>query len=380
MATITGASTTAEPGQTVDEGKGRIFPCEGCGADLTFHINQQKLVCPYCGHEKNLQIAESAVVEHDFQQMLAKLSRQRAEGHEDRVLPQEVRCAACGATIAFTGTLTSTECPYCAKPIQREDVHENVEHRVPVDGVLPFMVDKDQAQANLRKWVRKLWFAPGAFKKRGVRGKFTGVYMPYWTFDTMTSNYYSGARGEYYYVETGVGDNKRRERKVRWYPESGAFNRFFDDVLVCAGSGLSDARTQALEPWPLEKVLPFTQEVLAGFMARTYDLPLAPGMESACARIDAALRADVRNRIGGDTQRVDQINTQYQAVTYKHLLLPVWLMAYRYNNKLFQVVVNAATGEVYGDRPWSAWKIIGLIAAILFAIAVIVVLGSAFSS
>lgn len=365
------ATTTGDLQAAPEQGASRTFPCEGCGADLEFRIDNQKLTCPYCGHTKTLEISDAGVEERDFHAMLEKIARQRQDGHPDRIPPQEVRCDACGATVSFTGTLSSTECPYCASPIQREDAH-TAEHRVPVDGVLPFQVDKKQAQQNLRRWVKSRWFAPSDFKKKGVRGKFSGVYMPYWTFDTMTAVAYSGQRGEHYYVTVGSGENERQERRTRWYPASGAFNRFFDDVMVCAGSGLKTTVTEALEPWPIGKCLPFTQEALAGFFARTYDKPLDLGFTQAQQRIDAALQTDVRQRIGGDEQRISSINTEYQAITYKHLLLPVWLMAYRYNDKIFQVVVNAATGEVQGERPWSWVKIAGAIVAALLVVALLV--------
>ena len=114
---------------------------------------------------------------------------------------------------------------------------------------------------------------------------------------------------------------------------------------------------EALEPWPLEKVRPFDQQLLAGYLARTYETELKSGFQEARRRIKSELKSDVRKRIGGDTQRVDRVDTRFDAVTFKHLLLPVWLLAYRYNKKTYQVYVNAATGEVQGERPYSWIKI-----------------------
>jgi hypothetical protein len=113
----------------------------------------------------------------------------------------------------------------------------------------------------------------------------------------------------------------------------------------------------ALEPWPLLKVVPFTQQMLAGLMARTYDIELDACFKEGRQRIDAAILSEVHQRIGGDTQMVSSVKSQYDAITYKHLLLPVWLMAYRFNGKTFQVFINAATGEVQGERPYSVLKI-----------------------
>jgi hypothetical protein len=268
--------------------------------------------------------------------------------------------------VDFIGTLTSTACPYCGTPIQRENIH-TATRRIPVDAVLPFLVDHERARMNLGKWVRSRWFAPNTFLKQGVSGDFNGVYLPYWTFDTLTFNAYTGQRGDAYYVTVGSGKDQRTERRVRWSHASGRFQRFFDDVTVPASRGLETHRLVALEPWPFGKMIPFTQQVLAGFLARTYDISLKDGFTSAKERIDSAIASDVRQRIGGDEQRVWSIQTRCDAITFKHLLLPVWLMTYRLHNKPYRVYINAATGEVQGDRPYS-WIKITL--AVLLALAV----------
>lgn len=357
--------STELPGQTTDDGKGRIFPCDGCGADLVFHIGAQRLKCPYCGYEKNVEIpADAAIVEQDFHAMLEQVKKWHEQGRDTVPGQSEVRCEACGGTVVFPGPITSTKCPYCATPIQRENVHTQG-RRVSVDAVLPFLVEEKLARHNLDLWVRSRWFAPNDFLKQGADGTFNGVYMPYWTYDTFTANSYRGERGEHYYVTVGSGKNKRQERRTAWYPASGRFERFFDDVLVLASRGLNRERMLALEPWPLGKCVPFNQQVLAGHMARTYEIELGEGFLEAKQRIDSAIAADVRSRIGGDEQRIHHINSIYNAITFKHLLLPVWLLAYRYRDDLFQVMVNAATGEVQGERPYS-WIKIAL--AILLAI------------
>jgi rubrerythrin len=352
--------STSEAGQSIDEGKGRTFPCEGCGADLKFHIGQQQLKCPFCGFEKQIEFSDDeAVVEQDFHAMLdhlQELREQKQESDADEENASEIRCDSCGGTTVFIGPLTSSECPYCASPLQLNDVHD-ADHRVPVDGVLPFLIDKKQAQTNLGEWVQSRWFAPNEFRRRGADGKFSGVYMPYWTYDSMTFTRYSGQRGEHYYVTVGTGKNKRQERRTRWYPASGSFQRFFDDVLVLAAKGLNRKFMLALEPWPLGKCVPFNQEMLAGYLARTYEIELDGGFREAKGRVESALESDVRSRIGGDTQRVHSIRTNYSAISFKHLLLPVWLLAYRYNEKIYQVMINAGTGEVQGERPYSWVKI-----------------------
>ncbi len=360
---------TGEVGQTFDTGEGRIFPCESCGSDLEFNIGEQAMKCPYCGHVKEIERRpDGELQEQDFHVMLARIRQWRDEAQTKKLetdtdaaaaesVHRELRCDSCGGNVEFYGTLTSTSCPYCGSPIQLEKAHKSAEHRIPVDGVLPFQIDRDHARQNLAQWVRSRWFAPNRFHQSGADGKFNGVYLSYYTFDSMTSTAYNGQRGEYYYITVGTGKNRRTERRTRWYPASGSFQKFFDDVLVLANTGLRRDFMLELEPWPLLKVVPFDQQLLAGLMARTYDIELDDCFAEGKQRIDTAIQAEVRQRIGGDTQVVHSVNSRYDAITYKHLLLPVWLLAYKFNDRTFQVFINAATGEVQGERPFSVWKI-----------------------
>ena len=150
------------------------------------------------------------------------------------------------------------------------------------------------AQQRLKEWVESRWFAPGDFLQRGVEGKFNGVYLPFWTFDSMTFNQYSGERGERYTVQVGEGNEKRTETRVRWWPAGGSFQRFFDDVLIVATRGLPTWMLDRLEPWPLDKLQPFSQELLAGFYARTYEKELEPGFADARQRIEAEVLAEAK--------------------------------------------------------------------------------------
>lgn len=350
------------------EARGRTFPCERCGADLTFHIGVQRLRCEHCGFEKALEVEPGrAVEEHDLEAALSGIARRRTEARPAPPGQQELRCESCGATVVFRGTLTASACAYCGEPVQREKAHAAAPDRIPVDGLLTFEVPADRAQGALRGWVAGRWFAPGEWKKRGVEGRLDGAYLPFFTFDAMTATRYAGERGDHYTVSVRQGSQTRTETRVRWTPAAGAFQRFFDDVLVPAFRSLPPGLLQALEPWPLARVVPFSEGALSGKLAHTYDLELPAGFGAARARIDAALLADVRGRIGGDVQRVHDLQTRYAGLTYKHLLLPVWLMAYRYRERSYRVAINAVTGEVHGERPWSPVKIALAVAAAALA-------------
>lgn len=354
--------------------RGRTFPCPTCGADLVFSIGAQRLACPHCGSTRDLSLEPGAqIVEQDLLATLARLESGRAGTIPNAA---EIQCRSCAATVEFTGTLTSTECAFCGTPIQREDIHQ-AEARLTVDGVLAFRIDHDRAAAQLRRWVESRWFAPGEFKRRGVRGRFVGVYLPFWTFDAMTATSWRGQRGDAYYVEVRSGNNRRRERRVNWTRVAGAFQSFFDDVVVAAANALPSGLVQALEPWPLGDLRPFSEELLAGLQARTYDRTLGEGFADAKTRIEASLRGEVRRRIGGDEQRIEHLDVRYDALTYKHILLPLWLLTYRFGDKPYHVAVNATTGEIVGQRPWSVVKIAFAVFAVLCLLLLVFVLGEA---
>ena len=343
----TPAPSVEKPGESIDSGKGRVFPCERCGADLEFSIGQQSLQCPYCGAVKQIEPPKDVpILERDYLEMIQRLQRQREQEVPDEETAETqhaIHCSSCGAEVIFQGTLTSSTCPYCACPLQRDHIHDSVT-RIPVDGVLPFLVPQARAAENLRSWVKSLWWAPNEFLRLGANGKFNGVYLPFFTYDTLTLTRYAGQRGDAYFVTVGEGNSRRTERQVRWSYRDGEFQRFFDDVLVIAATQQRTDLVQSLEPWPLERMIPFTPEVLAGFFSRTYDIALEDGFRVAHQRIEQALAMDVRQRIGGDEQQVSDLKSNYSDITFKHLLLPVWLLAYRYRDQTFQVMVNAATG------------------------------------
>jgi len=169
---------TGEAGQTFNDGEGRIFPCESCGSDMEFNIGEQALKCPHCGHVKQIERRlEGELQEQDFHAMLERIRLHREEAQSKKVdadpetaeaesAHRELRCESCGGNVEFYGTLTSTFCPYCGSPVQLEKAHKYDEHRIPVDGVLPFQIDHNHAMQNLTHWVNSRWFAPNNFRQR----------------------------------------------------------------------------------------------------------------------------------------------------------------------------------------------------------------------
>ena len=239
--------------------------------------------------------------------------------------------------------------------------------------MLPFALEERQAHKAMTDWLGKLWFAPNGLQQYARKGRrMDGIYVPYWTFDADTKSSYRGQRGTVYYESRTVTRNGKRVtqrvQKVRWRAVSGRVARFFDDVLVLASRSLPKRYTDNLEPWDLAALEPYRPEFLAGFRAEGYAVELADGFAEARVQMDRMIQRDVKFDIGGDRQRITDIDTTVDDITFKHILLPVWLAAYKYRGKTYRFVVNGRTGRVQGERPWSAIKIgiavvIGLILA-----------------
>ena len=345
-----------------------LFPCPQCGADLRFDPSTGGMVCDYCGYKSAVDADQrpvEAIRELDFR---AALEARLPEAETEEL--RSWTCPNCGARISMDEALQASECPFCATPIVLDT---GPRRQIKPKGVVPFALEERAARKAMNDWLGRLWFAPNGLQEYARKGrKMQGIYVPYWTYDADTKTRYTGQRGTAYYVTRTVTRNGKRqtirERKIRWQAVSGRVARFFDDVLVLASRSLPKKYTDALEPWQLSDLSPYRPEFLAGFMAEGYTVELEEGFKEARAYMDAVIRRDIRFDIGGDEQRIGSVNTTISDVTFKHVLLPVWLAAYKYRGKSYRFVVNGQTGKVKGERPYSAWKIafavlLGLIVA-----------------
>ncbi|SEM67940.1 hypothetical protein SAMN04488003_10397 [Loktanella fryxellensis] len=350
----TDQTDTAPPRPDTDTHR---FPCGACGSDLRFDPTQRALICDHCGNVEGMGAGAgpfAMISELDFQQAL-NATLPQAEIEETRVQS----CPNCGAQFELANDTHADACPFCATPVVTDTgTHRHIKPR----GLLPFALDQARAKDAMTDWLGGLWFAPNGLTEYARKGRsMDGIYVPYWTFDAQTESRYQGQRGTHYYTSrTVMQDGKPRtvqQRHTRWSAASGRVARFFDDVLVLASTSLPKQYTDGLEPWDLSELKPYQPEYLAGFRAEGYQVPIEEGFGQARAYMDRMILRDVQFDIGGDEQRVTDVQTQISAVTFKHILLPVWLAAYKYNGQTYRFVVNGRTGRVQGERPYSKWKI-----------------------
>jgi len=231
----------------------------------------------------------------------------------------------------------------------------------------------------VRSWTSSRWFAPSALKKVTETESMKSTYLPHWTYDARTVSDYRGQRGDHYWVTENYtdGDGNQQTRQVQrtaWHPAHGTVGRDFDDVLVPATGVLPGKTVDDLAPWPLQASAPYQPEFLAGHFALRYDVEPEAGLAEAKKRMAPVIAEDARRDIGGDEQQVHAVDTRYNDVTFKLMLLPVWIASYVYAGKTWQILVNGRTGEVHGERPWSRVKIALAVITALIVIAVVVFL------
>jgi len=357
----------------------RKFPCRQCGARLDFDPSQRALKCPYCGHEEKIEPSSHEVKERDWEEYWQNHEHEKETTLAGRA--SQVKCTGCGAVVLLEDKVVTDKCPYCATHLENQP--ESAQAMISPEGILPFAVTERQAVENFNRWIASRWFAPTELKQLANLGRLSGLYVPYWTYDSMTYSWYVGERGDNYtvvehYTEQDSEGNtvsKTRERiEIRWTPVSGEVQHFFDDVLICASKGLPEPLVVRLTNWDLPKVEGFRAEFLSGFQTERYAVGLKEGFTKAQAIMDHEIRRMCLRDIGGDHQRLASVNTQHVGVTFKHLLLPIWLAPYRYRDNTYRILVNARTGEVVGTRPYSAIKITLLVLVILAAIGVAIYL------
>ncbi len=354
---------------------GRKFPCPSCGARLDFDPSARGLKCPYCGYEQKIERGDKAeVAEREYGEYL---DREEARGKAIPGRSSETRCTGCGANVLLEDNIATERCPFCATHLENKP--EAAHAMIPPESLLPFAVDLRDARTEFEKWIHSLWFAPNALKRLAALGQLTGVYVPYWTYDAMTITFYEGQRGEDYTTTQTYTDaqGNRQTRTVvhtNWYPVQGEVRHFFDDVLLCGSHSLPDDLLAKVDEWELRKLEPFRPDYLSGFRTERYGVGLRDGYKIAKQLMQPTIDQLVRRDIGGDHQRVHSQNSRYSAVTFKPLLLPLWVAVYRYHDRTFQILVNGRTGRVAGYRPYSGWKIAAWVTLAVLAVIFLVLL------
>lgn len=359
----------AETIETKERERTDKFLCSGCGGNMVFDPGTNSLSCPYCGSKLEISNDTSLIKEYDFAG--AEDSSGGDWGGETRV----IKCGGCGAETVLGVNETAQFCAFCGS--SHIVVNDSTAGIAP-ESLIPFGITEKNAKQFFGGWIKKRFFAPRALKTSYQAQRLKGVYIPCWTYDSDTYSTYTGEGGTYYYVNetrwvTENGKQVQKSvpvRKIRWWPTSGTYSRFFDDVPVYASRQRDAGLMARLEPFDRNGLVHYKAEYLSGFLAERYSIGLKEGWETALGVINREIRQGVIRQINADEVRNLNIDTYFNNIKYKLTLLPIWLSTYTYKGKAYSFMINGQTGKVSGHSPLSPWKI-ALLSAAVIAVAVL---------
>ncbi|TAG10377.1 MAG: zinc ribbon domain-containing protein [Verrucomicrobia bacterium] len=354
----------------------RKHPCPDCGGDAEWNAAKQALACPYCGLILPWTPAQNAlgasILEHPLDAALAKMPNQ-ARGL--LLETKSVRCESCQAISQFDPTRAAQRCDFCGSPaiVAVDDLRD----AITPESLLPAVVSANHVRDDLRKWYGQRWFAPNKLKRVALTDTVSGIYLPYWTFDAHAAAQWTAEAGHYYYENQTVRDSNgrsatRRVRKVRWEPAAGSLEHFFDDDLVSGSCGVHADLLKKVEPFPTtEDLKAYDPAYVRGWVVERYQVDLNRASQISEEQMEQIVRQLCSQKVPGDTQRNLQVQSHFSGRTFKHILVPVWLVSYNYGAKNFQVVVNGYTGKIAGEHPLSWVKIsLAIIAALILVLVI----------
>jgi len=357
------------------------FSCPACGGEAQWNPGKKALICPFCGTTSPAQAelaatGEEKIIEHDLGAALRGIPDDQRGWQAKKI---SVKCQSCQAISVFDPERVGQRCNFCGSSALVS--YEEIKEAFRPESLLPMKVTEAQVRESIRKWYGGRWFAPNKLKSGALTDTVKGLYIPYWTFDAQVHAEWTAESG-YYYYETETyrdsdGETKTRQvQKVRWEPSSGAVDHFFDDELVPASRGVRPEMLRHVEPFPTKELTMYKPGFLSGWVVERYQIDLLAAARAARDEMDDEMRRLCSAQVPGDTQRNLQVQADYSGQTFKHILVPIWLLVYNYGTRGFQVVINGYTGAIAGEYPKSWIKITLALIAILAAIGLILVMAN----
>jgi Zn finger protein HypA/HybF involved in hydrogenase expression len=351
--------------------------CPACGAQAEWNPGKQRLVCPYCGTEAPcvLESDTGKIREIDLVTTLRELPESLRGWQTER---RSVQCQSCKAVMVFDPARVGQNCEFCGSPALVD--YQEIKAPIRPQSLLPFKISATQVRESIRRWFGSHWFAPGKLGTRALVDTVHSVYIPYWTFDAQVRCPWTAEAGYYYYVTEEFRDNQgraqvRQVRRVRWEPASGVVDHFFNDEPVPGTQGIPAHLLGQIEPFPTTTdLVPYDTGYLSGHVVEHYQVVLLEAAQRSQQQMREKLMALCAGRVPGDTHRNLRIDPDFSGQTFKHVLVPVWLLTYTYGPKVFQVVVNGYTGRMAGSYPKSPWKILAAVLLVVLIVLVVLML------
>lgn len=323
--------------------------CEACGGPR----ERGDRFCPFCG-------AGSA------------LEREAPEA----IVPKHFQCSNCGAEVQVSPDTRSYTCAFCESAYVVEIPHEAT-GRDPPEFVIGFAVDLDVARERFRQWFRRRsWFQPSDLGRAEIVDQLRGVYVPFWSFTLLAQSRWSANIGEYWYrteryttVENGKTVTKTRTvRETEWWTLQGKYHSYYWGYLISASRGLPHTLALKMQPYALEALKRYHPRFLAGWAAEEYSVARDEALRVAMQEFRQRQEVRVAAHLPGDTYSGLRVETEFSKINSDLILLPVYMLRYRYRGKEYRFVMNGQTGATAGTKPISPWRVgaaIVLVGAVL---------------
>jgi DNA-directed RNA polymerase subunit RPC12/RpoP len=338
------------------------YHCPQCGAPTKFDVASGGVACEHCGYNAPVQARQvgTQAVEGEFSLETLQDSRQGWG-----VSRRQMHCEACGAELELAENAMTATCPFCAS--SQVNLRQAPGDHMRPRFLVPFQVQAADCQQRARVWLGKGWYHPKALAASAAVQPFTGVYLPFWTFSAQVQASWRAEVGhertESYY-DSGSKTWRTRTR-IDWRWENGQVQADYRDLLVAGSSHISRVLLQRIQPFKLEALVTYNPDYLAGWQAQVYDIPLETAWDEGKAIMRDRSKDQCYKSIPSSHVRNFSMTADFGEEAWRFILLPVYLTAYRYDNRVFQVLVNGQSGEIGGQKPVDWWKIWLAIAAML---------------
>lgn len=341
-----------------------VFKCPQCGANLKYEIETKSLFCEFCDYHLKLS-EEKSDVEHSFSEI-----DDAAKTRWDHSV-KKANCKNCGAEVIIDSNLLTVECPFCNTSMVVSD--EEIQGIKP-DRVIPFVVSSQVCIGNYQKWIKRKVFAPTRLKKELPNPSLFSTYIPTWTYDTDVFASYNGRLGKKYQVRVGSGKDAHYETRIRYFRVSGVYQLKEDDVLVNSGNSINQKEIQSIEPFNTNESIVYDNRYLAGHSCEHYKMDVKDGWKVAQSIIMQDLKNGILSQYDYDVIDYLNIYPTYSNITYKYVIIPIWLCHFLYNKKKYRFIANGENGKISGKYPKSPVKISILVLVILAIIIALIII------
>ena len=337
------------------------YKCPCCGGAIHFDSAIQKMKCPYCDTEfemEALQGYDEALNQEKSDEMVWDTSAGTEWGEGETNGLHTYQCQSCGGEIVGDESMAASACPYCGNPIV---VTGQFSGALKPDYVIPFKVSKKEAIEKLKMHYKGRPYLPKSFKDNNHIEEIQGVYVPFWMFDGKAS-------GEASYKATTSKVYEKGDEEItetRHYEVSRAGSIGFEKIPVDASSKMPDDHMDSIEPYDYSGLKEFSTAYLPGFLADKYDVSVKDSQKRADTRCASTLEDALRGTVTGyDSCTLEHKQIDLKRGKVHYALLPVWMLHTKWNGQDFLFAMNGQTGKMVGDLPTSKGKFWGLFAAI----------------